>query len=143
MLNLSAYIVLFSALANIFAIPKLLLPLAEITNGLALNCKALSPEALAAFLAFGGFCIHLQLLPIIKEFKMKYADFLLWRIIHGGLSFAICKMLLTVFPIEAEVFSNYSGGVFLPTSVNAALSVLMILGSAVLIFDIENRKKGA
>ncbi len=72
---------------------------------------------------------------------MKYADFLLWRIIHGGLSFAVCKGLLFLFPIKEGVFSNYSGGVFLPSSVNAALSVLMILGSAVLIFDIENRKQ--
>lgn len=142
-LNLSAYIVLFSALAGIVAIPKLLLPLAEITSGLSQGCKTLAPEAIAALLAFGGFCIHLQLLPIIKAFKMKYADFLLWRIIHGGLSFAVCKAILLLFPVKSEVFSNYSGGVFLPSSVNAALSILMILGSAVLIFDIENRKKGA
>ena len=140
-LNLSAYIVLFSAVAGIITLPKALLPIAEITSGLSQNGKTLPPEAVAALLSFSGFCIHLQLFPIIKGFKMKYADFLLWRVIHGVISFAVCKGLLLLFPIKEEVFSNYSGGVFVPTSVNAALSILMILGSAVLIFDIENRKR--
>ena len=39
------------------------------------------------------------------------------------------------------MFSNFSGGVVRSTSINASLSVLMLLGSAVLIFDLENRKK--
>lgn len=142
-LNLAAYIVLFSAFAGTVPIPKLLLPAAEITSGLAQSCKALPTESIAAMLGFAGLCVHLQLLPIIKSFKMKYADFLLWRIIHGVLSFAICKGLLAIFPVKTPVFSNYSGGVFVPTSVNAALSILMILGSVVLIFDIENRKRGS
>ena len=142
-LNLSAYIVLFSAFANIIPLPKMLLPIAEITNGTSACAAEISPEALAALLAFSGGCVHLQLLPIIKGFKMRYADFLLWRSIHGGISCAVCKILLIFFPVKAEVFSNYSGGVLVPSSVNAALSVLMILGSAVLIFDIENRKRGA
>ena len=32
-------------------------------------------------------------------------------------------------------------GIVRATSINASLSVLMLLGSAVLIFDLENRKK--
>lgn len=57
------------------------------------------------------------------------------------LSYMICTLLLQIFPQEKAVFSNFSDGIVRATSINASLSVLMLLGSAVLIFDLENRKK--
>lgn len=72
---------------------------------------------------------------------MKYSDFLLWRVINGVISAGVCAVLLQIFPEDSEVFSNYSETIVRPTSVNAALSVLMLLGCAVLIFDLENKKR--
>ena len=71
---------------------------------------------------------------------MKYLDFLIWRIIGAFLAYICAILLLKAFPVEAEVFSNYSDNIYRFTSVNATLSVLMVLGCAVFIFDLEGRK---
>lgn len=139
--SISAYIILFSAFYRITNIPECITPMIEITNGIAANYNMFSLPQLAALLSFGGLCIHLQLFSIIKNFKMKYYDFLLWRILGAAFSYGICTALLKAFPIETAVFSNYSESIIRFTSVNATLSVLMTLGCAVLIFDLENRKR--
>lgn len=51
----------------------------------------------------------------------------------------ICILLLRIFRRRQRCF-KLSGGVVRSTSINASLSVLMLFGSAVLIFDLENRK---
>lgn len=140
-LNISAFIIFFSALNSIINPPEILLPIFEITFGISHNAKSLSLPEIAFFLAFSGFCIHLQLLPYIIKTGLKYSEFLIFRILHGGLSFAICKIILLIFPDEAEVFSNYTEKIFEISSVNLTFSVLMILGFIVLLFEIENRKK--
>ena len=60
---------------------------------------------------------------------------------HGGLYYAVCKLLLLIFPSETEVFSNYADSIFEFSSVNLTFSVLMILGFVVMIFELENKKK--
>lgn len=140
-INMTAYIMLFCAVQGNLPLPVFLLPLIEITSGAA-QCAPNLPLFITAFyLAFGGLCIHLQIYTIIKETGMKYTDFLLWRVINGIISSAVCAALIHFFPSGSEVFSNYSETIVRPTSVNAALSVLMLLGCAVLIFDLENRKR--
>lgn len=139
-LNISAFIILFSALESIINPPEFFLPIFEITFGISHNAKTLSLPEIAFFLAFSGFCIHLQLLPFIIKAGLNYIEFLISRIIHGGLSYAVCRILLLIFPNAAEVFSNYAGSTSEISSVNLTFSVLMILGFIVLIFEIENKK---
>ncbi len=50
-------------------------------------------------------------------------------------------LLLKVFPTETAVFQIFADITAKPISVNTALSVLMILGCAVIILDIESRKR--
>lgn len=140
-LNISAFIILFSALNSIIKTPEILLPLFEITFGISHCAKNMSLPETSFFLAFSGLCIHIQLLPYILKTEMKYYEFLISRIIHGGLSYLICKIILLIFPNETAVFSNYSEGVFEASSVNMTFSVLMILGFIVLLFELENRRK--
>lgn len=139
-LSISAYIILFSAINSIITVPSYLTPLIEITSGIAENYKSFSIPQLAFFLAFGGLCIHLQIFGFIKRAKMKYLDFLLWRIIGAFLAYICAFLLLKIFPVETAVFSNYSDNIYRFTSVNATLSVLMVLGCAVFIFDLAGRK---
>lgn len=139
-LNMTAYIILFSAVGKIFEIPKAILPLIEITNGIcAENNYPL--EQVSAYLSFGGLCVHCQLLPIISQVKMKYYDFLLFRIIGALISYCTAKIILFFVPVDAFVFSNASIGVTQISSVNAALSLLMAAGCFVIIADISSRKK--
>lgn len=139
-LNITAFIMLFSAVNNIINPPEFLLPAAEITTGLCTAGKFSLPE-MSAYLAFGGMCIHMQLLPVILKAKMKYRDFLLSRIIGALLSYCITKLILLIFPIETEVFSSSSEHVAVFSSVNPSLSFLMIFGCFVIVLDLVSRKK--
>lgn len=61
------YITFFSALSGLFNIPKVIMPLIEITNGVFSAKQNISLPYLCFFLCFGGFCIHFQLFGIIKK----------------------------------------------------------------------------
>lgn len=139
-LNMTAYIILFSAVSNIFKISQAVSPFIEITNGLC-SGNNYPLTQLSAYLSFGGLCIHCQLLPIISNMKMKYYDFLFFRIFSGLLSYCITKLLLLIMPIDTLVFSNTSIAVPRLSSVNIALSILMVFGCFVIIADISSKKK--
>lgn len=139
-LNMSAYIILFSAICSIFPIPEALSPFIEITNGLC-SGNHYPLTQLSAYLSFGGLCIHCQLLPIISNIKMKYYDFLFFRIFSSLLSYCTTRLLLLIIPIESPVFSNTSIAAPQLSSVNIALSILMIVGCFVIIADISSKKK--
>lgn len=140
-LHITAYIILFSAVSNILTIPQPFMPIFEITNGIVENYRIFTLPELAGLLSFAGLCIHFQLLSIIKKIGMHYFDFFIWRIFHSVLSYCICLLLLKMFPAETAVFSNFADITAKPISVNTALSVLMILGCAVIILDIESKKR--
>lgn len=139
-LNMTAYIILFSAMSKIFPIPQQVMPFIEITNGIC-GENRYPLEQMSAYLAFGGICIHCQLLPILSKVKMKYFDFFLFRIIAAFLSYFVTKLLLFFIPLEVYVFSNESIGVAQLSSVNAAMSLLLAAGCFVIIADISSRKK--
>lgn len=139
-LNITAFIILFSAFAKIIYIPDSIMPLIEITNGIC-NESSLSLALISAYLSFGGLCIHFQILPIIARAKMNYADFFIFRVISALLSYCITKIALLIFPIDVSVFSNADSVTTQAYSVNIALSILMIIGSGVIILDISSKKK--
>lgn len=139
-LNITAFVILFSAINEILKLPEFLLPILEITNGICDGGKFSLPE-ISTYLAFGGLCIHFQLLPILMKMGVNYGDFLIFRVISALLSYCITKGLLWVFPMELEVFSNTSDTVAVFSSVNIGLSALLIIGCFVLILDINSKKK--
>ncbi|MBE6741229.1 MAG: hypothetical protein E7570_02905 [Ruminococcaceae bacterium] len=138
---MSAYIILFSALLKLFYIPDYIIPLLEITNGI---CKAKVLPSLpfcAFFLSFGGLCIHFQILPFLKEMKINYFFFLLFRLLSASLSYLICKIIIH-FSGDAIIASS-SLSPTLPfelSKLGGGLSMVMIIGCAALVFDLENRK---
>ena len=136
-----AYIVLFSAFLSVAEPPKMLMPLIEITNGLCFQPSLPSLSYIAFFLSFGGFCIHFQLLGFLREIRVKYLDFFIGRTLCAFLSFIYTRLYLFVYPQQSEVFSTISqpsGFGFAQGGVS--LGIIMIIGCAVLVFDIENRK---
>lgn len=138
-LNITAYVIVFSALKSIVDIPDFLMPIVEITNGVC--AEKFDLPLLSAYLAFGGFCIHFQLLSVIDKVGMKYGDFLLFRGISAMLSYGVTKIILLAFPIDKMVFANGSVQTVSFSSVNLTLSVLMIIGCFVLILDISSKKR--
>ena len=139
LLTMSAYIVLFSSVRGIINIPSFLMPVIEITSGVCGKERLPLPYC-SFFTAFGGLCIHLQLYGFLNKMKVKYVEFLIYRTAGALLSFIITKLCLFAFPQSAEVFSNISSPVHEFSSGGVALSMIMIMGCAVIVFDIENRK---
>ena len=138
---MSAYIILFSALIGIFHIPDFAVPLLEITNGI---CKAKALPSLpfcAFFLSFGGLCIQFQLFSFLKKMNIKYYVFLIYRLFGGVLAFFVCKAIL-FFSDDASLASAQLSPSLpaQPSRLGVGLSMLMIIGCAVIVFDIENRK---
>ena len=139
-LNITAFIILFSAISQIITVDSRFMPLIEITNGVCSKNNFSLPET-SAYLAFGGLCIHFQLLPILAKARMKYYDFLFFRVLSALISYCVTKLILIISPIEISVFSNTDTITAQMSSVNIALSILMALGCFVIIADIMSKKK--
>lgn len=137
-LNITAYIVLFSSFMKIFPINEKLVSLFEITNGVCGNASMPLPLT-SAVLSFGGLCIHFQIFNLLKKMNVKYFVFFAFRIISAFLSYCFCKALLWIFPVELAVFSAFSQEVKF-SSVNVPLSFLMILGCFIIVLDVNSRK---
>jgi hypothetical protein len=135
-----AYIILFSSITNIISLPEYITSLFEITNGL-FNTQSMSLPWCAFSLSFGGLCIHFQLMGMLKSMNISYFKFLIGRLCSGIISFIIAKIYLFIFPQSEDVFSNITSPINSSlTQVNTGLSLIMIIGCAVAIFDIENKK---
>ncbi len=137
---MSAYIVFFSAVTGIVKLPRFLIPLFEITSGVCTPQRLLPLPYCAFFLSFGGLCVHLQLLGYLKDMGFKYIDFLIGRTMCATLSYAICRIFLMLFPDSVSVYNNISSPVHQFTQGSLSLSAVMIIGCAVAVFDLENRK---
>lgn len=139
-LNITAFIILFCAINNIINLPQSIMPFIEITSGICGDdCKFSLPQ-ISAYLSFGGICIHFQILQCIGKAKMKYTDFLFFRIFSALLSYCYTKLILIIFPAQTAVFSNSATNVAQFSSVNLLLSCLMVAGSFIFIADLSSKK---
>lgn len=140
LLVMCAYIILFSAVTSIIPLPEYMYALFEITNGICSSKTPLPLEYCSLFTAFGGFCIHFQLLGMLREMKINYFSFFLYRVAGAILSFGITKLFVRCFEQTAAVFSNITQAAPKLSTVNTGLSLLMVIGCAVIILEIENKK---
>lgn len=140
LLHLSACIILFSALCAVVPVPKLLLPLVEITAGLCTGTDYTLPQT-AAFLAFGGLCVHLQLLGYAGRFGLPYPAFLACRAGAALLADGYCRGLLRLFPQPAAVFSNITDTLPRPGIGSTAMTALLLAGAVVFALDLLHRRR--
>lgn len=137
-LNITAFIMLFSAISNIIPVDSRFMPLIEITNGVC-GENSFSLAQISAYLAFGGLCIHFQLFSVMRKIGIKLWDFIFFRAIGAAISYCVCRLLLLAFPVELPVFSNSATPVEM-FSVNVPLSLLMVIGCFVIILDIRSKR---
>jgi hypothetical protein len=138
---MSAYIILFSSLMDIVKLPDFLIPALEITNGVCKIEKLLPLPFCAFFLSFGGLCVHFQLFTFLRDMKISYFSFIINRILGASLSYFICRIILHFSDDTSLVSANLSPSLpFEISKLGGGLSLVMIIGCAVIIFDLENRK---
>ncbi len=140
LLIMSCYIILFSAVANLFDISDLFNPFLEITNGLFSPQKRLPFSYICFFLGFGGFCIHFQIMGILKDLNIKYYEILISRIIGALLCYFPGKAYTLLNNQSIEVFSNISYAIPKENDFGKGLSILFLFGSIIIIYDIKNKK---
>lgn len=73
--------------------------LLEVTGGTGdARTLGIGPGLFAFGLAFGGVCVHMQVLSMFREPPIRTAPFLLCRLIHGLLAFGIFALLEAAAP---------------------------------------------
>lgn len=56
----------------------------------------LKASIITFFLSFGGISIHMQVFSILKDYNLKYSNYLLARIFHGLISFSLVYLVLSI-----------------------------------------------
>ena len=82
-------------------INSLICGILEITNGINLVSNlsislVLKGIIITFFLSFGGLCIHMQVFSILKDYKLKYLNYLKIRIVHGIISSCLFYIIFTI-----------------------------------------------
>lgn len=142
-LNISAFVVLFSAINEYidefsrytYAL-KLLGFVSEVTNGVSKTDNVL---LISFLLGFSGICVWFQVISSLKNFKPKIISFVLFRTFHGISSVVITLVLLKIFRISIETFTpnGFDYKLLYSTPMLAASMIMMCL-----LFMISlNRKK--
>ncbi len=111
-LNTCIWIVVFSCLYSLIE----LLPLndsfvlffkcfSEVTNGVITVLEQYPLPLVSGIISFGGFCVHLQLMPCLSALKMKYKHFITARIVSASFSIAVAYVLFGLFPVSISTVS--------------------------------------
>lgn len=133
-------IVFFSAICGLVSIPPFAMPLIEITNGIFKFNGSISLPYLCFFLSFGGLCIHLQILNVIKSTGIGYIDFFVHRVVGGLISYFLGKGYILLFNPNTEVFSNISQITPRLNQINGSLSIILLASCIVIVVDLNNKK---
>ena len=133
-------IVFFSAICGLVSIPPFAMPLIEITNGIFKFNGSISLPYLCFFLSFGGLCIHLQILNVIKSTGIGYIDFFVHRVVGGLISYFLGKGYILLFNPDTEVFSNISQITPRLNQINGSLSIILLASCIVIVIDLNNKK---
>lgn len=99
----------------------------EVTSGvLAINTSNLSHkiELICAATAFGGICVHLQVIALTTHIKFSYKRFLLLRIIYTAISVEFIKLFMNLFP---QTLSCMTANTSIVTSVSSKSPYALIL----------------
>ncbi|MBQ2848281.1 MAG: hypothetical protein IJE74_08515 [Clostridia bacterium] len=112
----------------------------EVTSGCASAACKVSLPVIAAACAFGGLCVHMQIISVSRDFGINLPLFFLFRILHSAFAYAVCRIILYFHPIEEQVFISVSENIQLWSfSAPAAISLLFLC--SLLILDLDNNKK--
>lgn len=106
----------------------------EITTGVASAAEFGGIPLVSAAVSFGGICVMCQLIPAIKKCGVKVCEYLAYRIVNAVLSFLTAKIILLFVPVSVNVFAGIEAQ---PWSYTAVSSAILLIMSAVLIFDIS------
>lgn len=109
----------------------------EVTNGCSnLNNIGLGNTIILAniFTSFGGVCVYLQILAMLKGSKIKLGKFFLYRIIYIVISSSVMVIFLKLSPQAVSCISMASGYKTFVNSVSPAATIFLIFMCIMMLF---------
>ena len=146
-INICFLIILFSAFEYLFLskcdtlLLNIVSCLPEVTTAVRINFTKLSLPIIAAVIGFGGFCVHIQVLPELIKTKTKLWQFELSRVLNALFSYLFCKAILVFFPVELGTLAQNGNLVLSSYSVSLPASCSLMISCAILILELDSRKK--
>lgn len=138
--NICTWVIIFSclgALVDVLAfndeVSVFVKMISEVTNGVALSAGCFSLPVTGALVGFSGFCVHMQLMPVLIKLRMKYKYFLCARIISSGLNCVITAALIELFPESIETISFGIKPDIVITPASYSLCIFMMLMSVIFV----------
>jgi sporulation integral membrane protein YlbJ len=106
------------------------------------SCQMISnygvfPQLLAFATSWGGLCVHFQVFSILKNLKINYLNFFVFRFLNALLSSFLTFLLIKMQNISL----NINSGSFPQTSTNILGSIALVLCCLIFLFDINFKKK--
>ncbi len=111
--------------------------LCEVTNAV-FKCNNII--TVSFLLGFSGFSIWMQVFSLLKKVKINYFKFMLFRLMHGGLSAALTFIQLKLFKISATTLSNGVGFSYKPFINGVTVAISLIIMGVVLIISLYDKK---
>ncbi len=113
---------------------------AEVTSGLSFSIKNYNIYAAVLSVSFGGICILLQQLPVLKKLDIKPAIMILSRIVISFLSCLLFYLFIKLFAVEIEAINMHSDINLYYNSFSGSLS-LLLLCAVIICYIISDRKQ--
>ena len=147
MLTVCGLVALFSGLGSTvasFSLPPravtLLCCLLEVTGGCARAAGQVPLPVLAAVCAFGGLCVHLQVIALAGDAAPPLPRFYFFRLLHAALAAGVSAGLVRLFPQATAAFAQPAIRAE-PWSGSAPAAVSLLILSALVILDLDTKKR--
>lgn len=117
--------------------------ISEVTNACLCACGIFPLPIIAGIIAFGGICVHCQIMSAVVKVKLKLKYFLAARVLNAGIAVVVCQALLYIFPVTQQTVAlgtkpDNLSSVSAPVSICMLIScVLFLLGDS---FKLKLRK---
>ncbi|MBQ3602917.1 MAG: hypothetical protein IJA02_03670 [Clostridia bacterium] len=113
----------------------------EVTGGCRELAKGSNLCTIAAALGWGGLCVCCQVMESVRKTGAKLSVFFAFRALHAALAAVICSVLLKVFPVETDVFSNVAAVTANGFSYSVPATAALMCLCAVFVIDLDRSKK--
>lgn len=146
MYSICACVVLFSAVDSVikslplsYNIKAYVSCFFEVTSGL--SDFRFSIPLTAFFLGFSGLSVHLQVLSAARSFSPNIIRFAITRLLHGALSYFICKIILIITPVTAATLSNSVNFISGKSDISVPAAISLILTVCLVGFYLSSFKR--
>ena len=147
-ISICAWVVIFSCLLEYVPLlglsretDVLLNCVLEVTRGCASAVNLCNIPVLAAALGWSGLSVHCQVMRYVKSAGVPVMHFMCARVLNGAIASVICAGLLKIFPCAVTTIAQNIQTVPVAFSFSAPAAAAMMFMGALLILDLDSKRK--